>query len=558
MKEDVVCGGSKCLGWRMALALGVLTVPFAVPAYGAFTEIHLSGEPGHVAILDGIYSSSFWAVGAALPNGMNSQYTDGTITVTRVDDDGQLDLLDLLGGPSGTDDDDVWTDGIAQTQVEARFAGYSQEFGYKILGVYYKLFDVVGTNFSVTGSGTVSFGPGATWEWARLDDSDGGPLVNPYYSDESSNGDGLDHMVTYHVTGKSGVPTTSNIWLVFWEDQPGPVGGGSDRDFNDLVVEITSVECEVNDDCDDGDECTDDICNADWVCENPDNGLCGACCLSDGTCVVHVLAVSCAGTFMGAGTVCTAPEACCLPGDEGWLICRMLDPLCCEDQGGVSQGAGSVCTAPEACCLSDGTCEMLDPLCCVLDDGEPQGPGAQCTAEEACCLPTGDCIMRDPLCCDDLGGTPQGPGTVCTESEACCLEDDTCIMVDPLCCDELGGTPQGAGTVCTAPEACCLEDDTCIMVDPLCCDDLGGVPQGAGSVCLGMEACCDAAGVCYMADALCCLANGDTPQGPGTVCTVPEACCFPNDTCQMLDPLCCVDMGGAPQGAGSTCGGMEA
>jgi hypothetical protein len=44
-------------------------------------------------------------------------------------------------------------------------------------------------------------------------------------------------MITYQITGLGDGYTT---WLVFWEDLKGNYSscGGSDRDFNDMVVEI--------------------------------------------------------------------------------------------------------------------------------------------------------------------------------------------------------------------------------------------------------------------------------------------------------------------------------
>jgi hypothetical protein len=230
-----------------------------------------------------------------------------------------------------------------------------------------------------------------------------------------------------------------------------------------------------------------------------DNGLVGdaggtvafavsqPCCLPDGTCELlpcSGVPGSCedlGGTCEPIDTACTEPEACCFP--DG--TCLMMDPLCCEEQGGIPEGPGSVCGgAPEACCLPDNTCITVDPLCCTLQfGGTPEGPGSVCTEPQACCLPDNTCVLMDPLCCEDLGGAPGGPGSVCTTEEACCLPDNTCILIDPVCCELLGGTPEGPGSVCTEIEACCLPDNTCQDMDPLCCEDLGGTPQGPGTTC---------------------------------------------------------------------------
>jgi hypothetical protein len=216
-----------------------------------------------------------------------------------------------------------------------------------------------------------------------------------------------------------------------------------------------------------------------------------ACCMTDGTCQMLSVdeCINLGGVPQGAGSQCTAPEACCLPGAAGG--CITVDPLCCITVfGGIPQGAGTACTAPEACCLADGSCVMEDPLCCLnILGGNPQGPGSSCSAApEACCFPDGTCQMLDPLCCMDQGGQPQGPGTTCLGIQACCLADGSCVMMDALCCANiLGGTPQGVGTSCSPNTiACCLPDNTCVDVDPLCCDDLGGTPSPIGATsCMG-------------------------------------------------------------------------
>jgi hypothetical protein len=163
--------------------------------------------------------------------------SDAGVTATRIDDEDIAGLLNLVSGTPGSATDKIWTDGTAELTVQAKFAGYDQEFGYDLLlgDGYQKLFDVTGNNFAVSGSGVVSFGPGSTWQWVRW--GDGGM----WYSDPANNpADGLDHMVTYQITGLGDGFTT---WLVFWEDLKGGYNrcGGSDRDFNDMVVEIKAT-----------------------------------------------------------------------------------------------------------------------------------------------------------------------------------------------------------------------------------------------------------------------------------------------------------------------------
>jgi len=300
------------------LYLTAFVLAFGLPAYASYTELHMSGEPDHQAVFDGIYGGTFVPTGAGLPNGYNTEYSNGTVTLTRVDDDGFVALLNMLLGSPGSGDDDVWNDGVTTAVAEARFAGNPQEFGYDTGAGYVKLFDVTGSGFAVTGSGMVTFGPGTTWEWSRVNDSDGGPLVTPHYSEETSNSDGLDHMVTYYATGVPGVPATSTVWVVCWEDLNGPMGGGSDRDFNDLVVQMVVTECETAAQCDDDDACTLDNCTLDGVCEHdavtcPDNGdFCtDAACDplgTEGNCAAVVSANE--GVACDDGDACNTGETC--------------------------------------------------------------------------------------------------------------------------------------------------------------------------------------------------------------------------------------------------------
>jgi len=185
-------------------------------------------------ILDNVYGGAFdnhHIQGASV-------YTNGAgVTATRVSDYGLGGLLNLVSGTPISADDKTWTDGIADITVQAKFAAYSQEFGYDAGSGYNMIFAVGGDGYSVSGSGTVDFDPGSTWNWVRS--GEGGT----WYSDPSNNSDYRDHMVTYQITGLDDDGYTT--WLVFWEDLK--IGGysrcccGSDRDYNDLVVEIKAT-----------------------------------------------------------------------------------------------------------------------------------------------------------------------------------------------------------------------------------------------------------------------------------------------------------------------------
>lgn len=216
------------------LVLTAIVLACAISAQAGLTTV--LGPPlpekGHADILQQLYGGSFTPDSSA-DDGF--EYRNGSVTATRVDDSGVGGLLGLVSGTPGSATDQLWTDGTATITVKAEFSAYSQEFGFNPGPGYTKLFDVVGDGFDVSGSSTVTFTPGQTWQWVRS--GKGGQ----WNSDPSNNSDGLDHMVTYQINGLADGYTT---WLVFWEDLKGPGNSslaGSDRDFNDLVVEIKAA-----------------------------------------------------------------------------------------------------------------------------------------------------------------------------------------------------------------------------------------------------------------------------------------------------------------------------
>jgi len=135
--------------------------------------------------------------------------------------------------------DQIWTDGLVGATAKAVYAAYPQEFGYDttLAGGYTKFFDVSGSKYAVAGSGSVTFGSGSRWAWARANDSDAG-LTNPQWSKDALNTDLRDHMVTYQITNKK-----LKTWVVAFEDQnaTGKVGCKADWDYNDLVVEVQCI-----------------------------------------------------------------------------------------------------------------------------------------------------------------------------------------------------------------------------------------------------------------------------------------------------------------------------
>ena len=156
---------------------------------------------------------------------------------------GILEQLYGVGNLLRIDDDldQIWFPASGNASAKAKFADFTQEFGYipdeNLPGFaddsFVSIFSVAGiginsgpTVFVPLSSGNVKF------LWAL--DPSGAPQWTSRPVPENS--DSLDHMVTWLITGGAG--NTAGNYVIAWEDLPGELGNGSDRDFNDLVVEV--------------------------------------------------------------------------------------------------------------------------------------------------------------------------------------------------------------------------------------------------------------------------------------------------------------------------------
>lgn len=581
--------------------LSMLAVLGVTKAHAGFTTILISPEPTHQTILNGIYGGVFVNSGAALPNGYSTQFTNGVTTVIRVDDNGFVPLLNMLTGAPGTGDDDVWTDGIATASVEARYAGNPQEFGYSFAPpAFVKLFDVTGSGFAVSGSGIVAFGMASTWQWARANDSDAG-LSNAHFSDEPSNLDGFDHMVTYQVIGAPGVDPMKKVWLLWWEDI---TGGGSDRDYNDMVIQLEVQQCTNNAGCDDGIPCTTDTCSISGFCVyTPTDSLCddsSACTtdVCDGmlgcqyTPVVCDDSVDCTVDTCDplSGCVYTPDDGACDDGNDcttdvchptlGCQYSNVLAGMACGnqvpdgicDQADVCDGNGSCVPNYQPgsfeCRGSAGICDVAE-FCsgsspdCPLDGFQPgtlecRASAGDCDVAEFCTGSAADCpadaVQPTTLEC-------RASADVCDVAEFCdgltvnCPPDG--FQPNTLECRISAGVCDPA-EFCTGSGAACPPD----ALEPNTTE------------CRAIASECDVAEFCTGSDVAC---PGDSFQPAGTqcnddgdectndqcnsggICQHPEsgecgACCSSDDNCvERVLPTTCAAQGGTSGGAGSAC-----
>ena len=89
-----------------------------------------------------------------------------------------------------------------------------------------------GRKFDVAGAGA----SGTEVDGELLLATGRGRCAKVFSSAVASNPDGMDHLVTYQVNG-TGQP--ASVYLLCWEDK---FAGKSDRDYNDLVVEVQAAE----------------------------------------------------------------------------------------------------------------------------------------------------------------------------------------------------------------------------------------------------------------------------------------------------------------------------
>ena len=117
-------------------------------AVAGFTSVGSSGEASFVDILNNVYGSGF----GGTPFG-GLAYTNGTITLTRIDDNGFGSPMSLLNGTPGSANDQEWQDGTVVADARARFAGFSQSFGWAPAANYGNPNHGYQNLFNVTGAG---------------------------------------------------------------------------------------------------------------------------------------------------------------------------------------------------------------------------------------------------------------------------------------------------------------------------------------------------------------------------------------------------------------------
>jgi hypothetical protein len=238
-----ICSGRSSRA--VALLSGCLV---AAPAFAGFTQVNAPppGEKSVQEILSHVYGETFVA------DGVN--FDSATCSAIRIDDYPDpgnrspvvpLNLIydqSQLNASGSFPTDQVWSADSIDATAEARFAVFTQEFGFAegIQAVNYQhLLYVNGSGFDNHDTVSLDDMSNRIWRWARSGEN------GTFTSQNSDNPDGMDHMITYRIQATPAVGGVSNVttYLLFFEDlKPNQ---SPDYDFNDMVVEIRASRAEA-------------------------------------------------------------------------------------------------------------------------------------------------------------------------------------------------------------------------------------------------------------------------------------------------------------------------
>ncbi|MBN1393337.1 MAG: PEP-CTERM sorting domain-containing protein [Sedimentisphaerales bacterium] len=226
----------------LILLLALVIAAGTTPAFAVFGYTTINPPPGgelsHLQILQNVYGQTFTASGV-------DYIGDGGISARRVyDHDDIVYNTTHVYNHLPTDVDQIWMDGTVTVTAIAKYASYTQAFGWNGGGLGTEFVELVdqgdiggpGVSFQVTSGSQFLWGyqaknnpncgwwePGLEW-WSKPDKQ------NHCISE--------DHLVTYFIEGAS---STEAVWLIFMEDLRFYDCPPSDRDYNDFVVEIRAI-----------------------------------------------------------------------------------------------------------------------------------------------------------------------------------------------------------------------------------------------------------------------------------------------------------------------------
>ena len=318
--------------------------------------------------------------------------------------------------------------------------------------------------------------------------------------------------------------------------------------------------CTTNKECDDGNECTEDLC-IEGACQNnpyPDDTPCtgGVCCGGTCTAVVCSVDIDCDDFNECTTDTCTNPDTC----SAACSNTPVADDTPCT--GGVCCGA--TCSAPV--CSSNPECDDSEP--CTTDTCMDAGTctaycdntWAACGLADGCCGP--DCTpATDPDCTNCGNGTCE-PGEDCNNCPGDCISGggspgcgngtcepgEDCNSCPADCRAKTGGKPSLRyccdGDQVNCGNAKCSEDGwSCGSSDPYCCGD--GTCEGAEDVCNCYD--CGYPPISEIPGVTCqdgidndCDGGADCLDTTGDCDSDPACVCLPKgEPCDPANDLCC-------------------
>ena len=335
--------------------------------------------------------------------------------------------------------------------------------------------------------------------------------------------------------------------------------------------------CSSSDDCDDGNDCTQDVCVA-GSCSYSNQGAAGLPCEDDNACTK---ASVCASGFCVPSALVTCDDAnpctieICDP-KLGCVASPLGDAANCDDgdacngvalcKGGACvNGAAPSCDDANPC--TDDTC-TAKAGCAHVVNVAPCSDGNACTRQDTCTK--GSCIglalvcNDDEMCtadsCDLQAGCVYAPTTAACDDGDACTQKDSCAQGHcfgkPAECDDTNpctvdscseasgcihdpapnhGHSCDDGNACTGGDAC--DNGVCVVSLTVSCDD--GNPCTAGACDANTGRCKQATigGSCVTSTG--CAADAVCVQGVCTGTPIPN-CCNVSTNCQDENP-CTLD-----------------
>ena len=400
-------------------------------------------------------------------------------------------------------------------------------------------------------------------------DSDGESFVTDEESLAQGDGPGLIDLSEEESEGTSSSGSDGGEETASEEAEADAASSDPPEEETEVEEEEPQPSCTEGADCDDGLDCTEDVC-VDGVCSwtlQEDTCLIGNVCYEAGQGGPLLVCEVCnpeindtewspaeEGASCDDGNACTSDDVCTADGCEGEpLQCDSTDSPCtalsCDPAIGCVEGAvndngacddGNACTSDDTCLA--GLCLGAPVMC---NDGE------QCTEDS--CDPESGCLFNWTLnaACED--GNPCTGGDVCGE--------EGCLSGDGDGCDDLNGCTidlceEGFGcgnipiqspcclgevSVCDDGNACTL--DSCdpdtqdcsyeVIADGVACDDGDACTSEelcGGGECLGVQKDCSDGNSCT--DDLCDPDTGScsqvelsgVPCDDGLPCSIGDAC----------------------------------